>query len=514
MPDSRFDQFLGFLKPDGPVAIVIKQSLAPVNADDPVIFPPSYPMTALRGRVHTIRDGDYRVTVELPPDSKSRKGEKSAEQRPGYNIDRFPDGTNSCEIDSPQSQANRIEPIFKGEYRELVPQVEIAVGSNGTKVNLLDAGHRAADAVVRLSSLADKFHEAFLDVKKGDHFTLATLAPTSLLFGAWDSRSTNVKMQRVIKAYIRASNVYERTKSAQFTPAIDYVAAGAIDGGLNSGEGEENPLSEQGMLHALATQTVGGVMLTDKSALTRTVVLNLAALRDLKGSDDEETRDLQRYLLGLALAAASYDVDLNLREGCNLRYKSDRTSKIPRRGEEEPISLDLGEVKEFATSSAREFFRRANIEFDRKDHLNAVFEKGAAEEFLGLGKADREKLSRLGPITAATLKRFRETKQDPFKLAGDRLTAAKKALGKAPRKNQPSVVKPDALKPLAEALESLSTWDDLSEEERGVVGELLKLAEGPEARDALKKIDAMFNEVRKAHKGGGTQPEAPAPPAQ
>ena len=37
--------------------LIIKQDLAPVDDEDPVIFPPTYPMTAYKGRVHTIRDG-------------------------------------------------------------------------------------------------------------------------------------------------------------------------------------------------------------------------------------------------------------------------------------------------------------------------------------------------------------------------------------------------------------------------------------------------------------------------
>jgi CRISPR-associated protein Csb1 len=141
MSEAKFDQFSILVEPDGPVAITIKQSLAPANDNDPVIFPPTYPMTTFRGRVHTVVDGDYRVSVELPPESKRDKSEKSTEQKAGYNIDRFPDGTNTCEIDSPQSQANRIEPLFKLEGRRgLVPQIEIKVGNNtlhGTTVNLL-----------------------------------------------------------------------------------------------------------------------------------------------------------------------------------------------------------------------------------------------------------------------------------------------------------------------------------------------------------------------------------------
>ena len=80
--------------------------------------------------------------------------------------------------------------------------------------------------MIRMSSLAAKFHEAFVAAKHDDHFPLATLAPTSLVFGVWDSRSTYVKLQRILKGYIRATNVQLRSRSAQFTPAVDYIAAG------------------------------------------------------------------------------------------------------------------------------------------------------------------------------------------------------------------------------------------------------------------------------------------------
>lgn len=153
MSESAFTQFTELLEPSGPVAIVIKQVLVPANDGDPIIFPPSYPITTFKGRVHTINDGAYRVSVELPLDPKTPKNEKGADQTAGYNIDRFSDGSNSCEIDSAQSQANRMEPEFKKcGYRDLVPQIEIKVGkdtSKATTVNLLDAGHRAGDAVVR-----------------------------------------------------------------------------------------------------------------------------------------------------------------------------------------------------------------------------------------------------------------------------------------------------------------------------------------------------------------------------
>ncbi len=123
-------------------------------------------MTKWAGRVHTVRDGDYRVTVELPAGSRTNKDEKKENQKPGYQIDYFPDGTNVCEIDSPQSGNNRIEPRFKTiSGGKLVPQVEIQVGTE--KVHLLDVGHRAGDAVVRMSSLGE-IHDAFEAAKSQD----------------------------------------------------------------------------------------------------------------------------------------------------------------------------------------------------------------------------------------------------------------------------------------------------------------------------------------------------------
>jgi CRISPR-associated protein Csb1 len=505
MSDARVDLFSTLLEPMGPVAITIKQSLAPANDDDPVIFPPSYPMTTFRGRVHTVVDGDYRVSVELPPDSKRDKNERSSEQKPGYNIDRFPDGTNTCEIDSPQSQANRIEPMFKLEgHRRLVPQIEIKVGTNalhGTTVNLLDAGHRAADAVVRMSSLADKFHTAFLDAKVNNQFTLATLAPTSLLFGVWDSRSTYVKVQRIIKAHIRASNVYERTRSAQFTPAADYVAAGAVDEALDSGEGDKNALSGEGMKYALATQTAGGVMLTKASELARIVNINLAALRELRGEDGPHTRTLQRYILGLALVAAISEPDLNLREGCNLRLKdeTDDIKQVPRRGEAQPIAFDSEQVQRFAEVAAEEFFKLASIDFDRKDHLDAVFESGVAEEFLAMSGDDRKKISQLGPITAATIMQFNEEGKDPFKPISDLIKVAKGALGKNPGRRAPRIKNLDALRPLVEAFEAMSGSAGLVDEAKSLADELAKLArEHEDSHEALKTIDRKLREFKKA----------------
>lgn len=121
------------LKDTGPSAIVLKQWLKPVGGD--VFFPPTY------------------------ANPSQRKGDP-----PVYNIDRFEDAKHSvCVIDSIPSQANRIEPSFgrmtdkDGKPIRLVPKivVKVKVGDEEEGVNLLEAGHRAADAVVQLSSLKE-----------------------------------------------------------------------------------------------------------------------------------------------------------------------------------------------------------------------------------------------------------------------------------------------------------------------------------------------------------------------
>ncbi len=506
MSEASFLDFSRLLEPDGPVAIAIKQSLAPVNEDDLIIFPPSYPMTRFKGRVHTVLDGDYRVSVELPATAtgKTEKQKKDSEQTSGYNIDRFPDGTNSCEIDSPQSQANRIEPLFNlRDYQELVPQIQIKLGSElGTSasVNLLDAGHRAADAVVRLSSLADKFHSAFLDAKQCNHFTLATLAPTSLLFGVWDSRSTQVKLQRILRASIRVSNVRECTRSAQFTPAADYVATRAVDAALDKDEGDQNPLSSEGMKHALAVQKVGGVMLTPKSSLTRTVTVNLVAIRALGTDSAERTDALRQYILSLALIAATVDPDLNLREGCHLRFidQLDSTRLILRRGGPEPVTFDSQVIRGFATTAAKAFFHAAGIPFENKDYPDAVFESGVAEEFLAMGD-DRDKVRKMGPITAATLRRFRELSNDPWKPLMEAVQAAKKALGK--RKKGEPAQNPTALRPVLDVLAAFSENLVLPEDARAVALELTAIGNNDRnSHETLGQIEGRIKAFKKLQK--------------
>src|SRR5919202_1970973 len=191
---SDLTKFDPWLAEDGPAALVIREHLMPVEGRDGVLFPP---------------------TFAAAEDKTKFPG--------GYNIDGPSDGPNVCLIDSVGSQANRIEPTFaKEKYAGLVPQVVVKAGEK--TVNLLEAGHRAGDAVVRCSALQKELQDAFKAVLRGDAEPLAKIAPTSLVFGVWDSRDTQAKLPRLVASTIRAFAVRKLPRSAHFVPAVDYIA--------------------------------------------------------------------------------------------------------------------------------------------------------------------------------------------------------------------------------------------------------------------------------------------------
>ena len=283
---------------NGPVALHLKQRLIPVEGEGAVIFPPTY--------------------TDI-----------------GYNIDTLSDGTKVAMIDSVGSQANRMEPIFKCEpYAELVPQIEILCG-NEKVTTILDASHRLGDALIRCiksdSDEANAFnlpqaaHNAFEALKdRNDAGEIAKIAPTSLVFGAWDSRDTQAKLPRIVQSVIRAWNVEKLSRSAQYNPSIDYAELKVFtEAEKEKQEGDpKSPLAKRGFVHVPATETHGGVIA--KGGIERQVTVNLVALRRLEGKDGEE---LRRYVLGLSLVAATAPLDPFLRQGCLLVPDPDKTAK-------------------------------------------------------------------------------------------------------------------------------------------------------------------------------------------
>ncbi len=287
-----------YLDDNGPAALVLRDELTSVEGPDGVFFPPTFAATEDR---------------RFPG---------------GYNIYGPFDGENVCLIDTMGAQANRIEPIFgKAPYAELVPQIGIRAGDR--VVSLLEAGHRAGDAIVRCSILQEELQQAFKALLKGNATALANLAPTSLVFGVWDSRDTQAKAPRIIASTIRAYNVRRLTRSAQYVPATDYVGQGLLDEPTDSAGSKAH--SERGFRHVPASASHGGVIA--KGGIRREATLSLAALRLLSaGNDLERTSALRRYVLGIAITAFTANVSGYLRQGCNLVLDKDKAQ--PRRVEE------------------------------------------------------------------------------------------------------------------------------------------------------------------------------------
>ncbi len=247
----------------------------------------------------------------------------------------------------------------------------------------------------------------------------------------------------------------------------------------------------------------------------RTVSLNLAAVRALAGSDEPQTAALQRYILGLALLSATFGSDLNLREGCNLRFRDDidGSESIPRRGKPASWVADSKAIEAFARYSATEFFKLAGIAFDKKDHLDAVFESGVAEEFLGMKTEERDKVRALGPVTAATLKRFREQGNDPLKAVTEALSKAKKALPPKGKRGQSPVHQPDTLSPVYDAVKLASEDPTLSESVKIIAAELMDYlaADQSDSHTALKHVEDRLKAHKKSQKDTAAANSGAAP---
>lgn len=326
----KFETINSWASLDGEiVALHLKQKLLPIDGPDGIIFPPTY--------------------ADI-----------------GYSIDTLSDGSKVAQIDSIPSQANRMEPLFlQQKFRHLVPQVEFDLGKtkgeeDSRTVSLLELAHRAGDAVVRSSEFAGEIDEAFKSLKKHNAEPLARLAPTSLLFGAWDSRGTQVKRPRLVRSLIRAENVEELTTSSQFNSVWKLLDDEQKKALADAAKANKVKLSVKGFNDVPSGRRLGGIIA--HGPITRQVTINLIALRQLSSSSNEQGETLRRYILGLALLVATADLELYLREGCLLRFddtEEELWEAIPRRGQ--PVSYGLSSeinrqtVLDYANQAAQSF---------------------------------------------------------------------------------------------------------------------------------------------------------------
>jgi CRISPR-associated protein Csb1 len=372
--------------PKGPVALHLKQRLVPVESADgeeQIIYPPTY--------------------ADI-----------------GYNIDRLSDGTRVALIDSVGSQANRLEPAFKSnsgdDLNGLVPQIDIVLRKEACgdceeckkakaakvekcqnpwkeKRSLFDLAHRAADAVVQSSpALVAKIEEAFQILRKtGNAVPLCTIAPTSLIFGCWDSRGgSGEKRPRLVRAIIRAWDVDELKSAAQFNSVWKALNEEQREG-LKKALPKGKKLSEKGFNDAPAVG-LGGIVV--RGRIQRDVTINLVALRGLSGGEQSDA--LRKYLLALSILSATSDIELFLREGCNLRYAddADQWHSVPRRGANLPVDLVSDASRKVVSGYAKAAYKpfrdvwdsiewNEDATLDNNGKLEVEFDLKAAKELLG-----------------------------------------------------------------------------------------------------------------------------------
>jgi CRISPR-associated protein Csb1 len=282
-------------------------------------------------------------------------------------------------LDTHQSQANRIEPEFN--HKGLVPDSTVKVGED--QLFLTEAGHRLADAVVRFSNKASVVEEALQAFAKGNALKVAKLAPTSLLFGLWDSRKTGTKIVRLFNAEIRAHNVIEVPAAGQFVSSVPRLEDQAT-----------KDLSAEGLLDC-PYNGLGGVLV--KGEIVRNARLNVRGIRTLRGANAEETQKLQQYLLALGLFALSAPASADLREGCNLVATQTHFSVFNEDGTRSDIALKHEDVLAFAKQAAQDFGVGPALEFVYDAKAANVSASGKAD-----AKDEKAKVKKSGKAKADT----------------------------------------------------------------------------------------------------------------
>lgn len=333
---------------DLPVAITLTENLEPAGGPESILFPPTY---ARKGGDHPYAISTLRP--DLAPEQAKTAGAIA----------------NICDFDTVGSQANRMEPAFaRPPLDSLVPQILIKAGD--LSVNLLQIGHRIADGAVRFSALGESATKAMSALAhQRSAAELAKLAPTSLVFGFWNSREKDdpklaIKFPRLLSSTIRATNVAVLKRSAQFNPAFDPTQVGLTEepaGSATESQDEKDPLSQLGLRAAPAVDTHGGVQvfgdIIRKTEINLVVVRSLAVTKE-KQLDEEATLQLRRYLLGLSLIAGRVQSAYNLRQGCLLVAKPGAQAQahlVFPDGRREPFTWDFASAFEFAKQAATDF---------------------------------------------------------------------------------------------------------------------------------------------------------------
>src|SRR5436190_2117976 len=211
------------------------------------------------------------------------------------------------------------------------------------------------------------------------------IAPTSLVFGVWDSRDTQAKLPRLVASTIRAFNVQRLRRSAQFNPATEYITDKLLE--ETADKATKDAYAERGFIHVPASGSHGGVIATGgvrRDATVSLAALRLLAVREADGTlSTDRTQALRRYILSLALTALTATPPSYLRQVCNLVPDPEKPREfkpVHSDGRREPMTLTHDAATTYAELVAKAFGIAANrvVEFDKKAAEKDV--KGDAAE--------------------------------------------------------------------------------------------------------------------------------------
>ena len=303
-----------------PAVIRVLESLEPAGGMDFPVFPASYagtgdndpPVYDLSGVVY----GQVQETVR-------GKGKTTVQRQQIISAER-------CALDSPQSQANRMEEAFleDSDLRSLVPQATVTIPRSSEKKSeesVLRLPHRVADFRVRLSNKKDDVKIAIGAFANGDVSKLLKLMPTSIVFGFWDSRAeeSQHKHARILLSRIDAFDVVPCRRHALYSGpySADEFAKAVLDKPA-ADKSDQDRMAERGYTNA-PSEGLGGVLV--KGKIERLALISLTDIARLNCRDDDNKTDktdaARRYLFALAALAEAYPRSTGshrLRSGCEL----------------------------------------------------------------------------------------------------------------------------------------------------------------------------------------------------
>ncbi|WP_419918087.1 type I-U CRISPR-associated RAMP protein Csb1/Cas7u [Candidatus Poriferisocius sp.] len=328
MTTLTYDKLRGAVA-GGAVALRSRTELQPVDGPGGKVFPPTYAVTAAhKYATETRQVGDREVQTVL--------------------------------LDSVASQANRAELALldsweAGELKFPVPYVDFSTEDGEFndigRLTVLEAPHRLADAIFRDSLLDDtlfrlsKVGRAITDAQPRNATALFRYAPTTLLFGQWDSTGPKgglgSKFQRAYVSEIVGHDVQIGTKvGSRLDPLqIERDAAvvyehhdpdqswtlkedeAAVEKSKPKRAGNDGRPSEinHGNIAPSIDATAGGVTISNA---VQTTVISLAALRRLRlagySREVETAARTAIAALGVAAVVLQYEMDHDLRSRCLL----------------------------------------------------------------------------------------------------------------------------------------------------------------------------------------------------